>query len=255
MKKKFVATFILSKDFADVKVAKLLWRYLDSTMVSPLTYGAVENSKNLFKADSFKAAAELYENEGMLFVRCTKGKLICMLDRQPKHIAFWTFYIDGEEMAGLESDEWLKWFFGLARHFEPIFGFGCDSIEYEAKHRTVRNLPNNKQVRGTVGNTYRDFLNYLPGLYWINFFGIELVKYFGEKILMNLPETFGIRIADNLVAVRLNAPYFPDNLEERLLAETRISDILGPEFFFDKNRTDIHFRLVPALEQVLQKPT
>jgi hypothetical protein len=252
MKQNFTMTFIISIDFADVRVAAALWQYLDNTEVSPVTYGAVENPKTPFNANAFKTAAKLFENEGMLFIRCKKGKLVCMIARQPKHFSYWSFYLDQDEMSVASTEEWLQWFYGLARLFPPVFGFGCGSIEYQAKHRTVRKLPNNKEVRGSIGNAYRDFLKYLPGIYWVNFFGAELVKHFGEETLMNLQETSGVRIADNLIAVKLTAPCFTDDIGERLSVEARISERIGSEFFFDRTRLDTKFRLVPGLQSLLE---
>lgn len=54
--------------------------------------------------------------------------------------------------------------------------------------------------------------------------------------------------------MQLDAPVFTDDMEQRLLAERKIADILGTEFFFDRFWADeLAFKSVPQLAEALRQ--
>ena len=56
-----------------------------------------------------------------------------------------------------------------------------------------------------------------------------------------------------VLAICLQEPVVPDDIERRLETERQIADILGPQFFFDRSRPDIKFQPVPTLLKSLDE--
>jgi hypothetical protein len=78
----------------------------------------------------------------------------------------------------------------------------------------------------------RDFGRFLPGVFWLNFFGRPYRNLLGEERLRSVPgET---AIVDDGVLVMLGADPRRWNEAESAAAEQNVRDHLGSELFFSK---------------------
>jgi hypothetical protein len=65
-----------------------------------------------------------------------------------------------QECSMLDQDSFAH----CCANFDPFFGFACDTEEYHAKNMSTEG--------GGVRAIGIDIGKYLPGLYWLNFFGL-----------------------------------------------------------------------------------
>jgi hypothetical protein len=107
-------------------------------------------------------------------------------------------------------------------------------------------------VTRPVGAWTADFHNFLPGLYWLTIFGADLVHHFGSK-LESPPRAGVVRLTPSQVAVVLDGPVIPDDMEERLRAERALADRLGAKYFFDRTRAEDEYAPVPELAATLRR--
>jgi hypothetical protein len=231
---------------------QVLWRLLDDPIVSPKRYDSVERAKIPFSPDAVESAAELYRNEGFLFVRGEKDGFLGVFTKQSKGLSKWDIWLNASAMEGKKEKRWLDWIFRLCGELPILYGCGFSIAEYDAKHADVRELPGGGRVSGTIGVSISEFYQYLPGLYWLTIFGSELVQAFGESKLKALPGVEAFSLGAQQFAICLSEPTVPENMEQRLQAESQLADILGAKFFFDRNRTDLKFEPVPQLAEALK---
>jgi hypothetical protein len=194
-------------------------------------------------------AREIYSNEEMLFVRGAKDSFTAMFTQAARRLSLWNFWWDVKAMGGRRRQLWLDWLFDLCRSLPPHYGFGCSTDEYDAKHILVESYPRGSATRG-LGISTAEFFKFLPGLYWLTIFGTELTGFFGST-LESLPHSSVIRISPSQNAIVLDGNVVPEIMDQRLQVEAEISDVLGSQYFFDRNQTDIEFQPVPDLVSVL----
>ena len=239
---------------SDPGTLRVLWRLLGEPLVKPQAFDSIERARIPFRPDALDRAARLYDDDGILFVKGGQDSFLAVFTRQPRSLATWDFWLDVRALQKGEGGRpWLEWVFSVCDALPVLYGFGCSVEEYEAKHRRVRRLPGGRTARGAVGVAIAQFWQFLPGIYWLTIFGAELVRAFGKEKPAQLPGVETIELAAGQVAILSDGPAVPDNMEERLKQEQRIADILGPTFFFDRNRAELQFEPVPALLEVLNR--
>lgn len=252
MSKKFVLTLYTVQQLSDSKTMKTLWQLLDMPIISPKKYDSVERVKIPFQPDSFEAATELYEDVGMLFVRGGKDGFLAFFSKERQGLSIWRIYLSISAMQeSKKMERWLAWIFTLCGRLPVLYGYGCSEEEVDAKHEYVKEYPDGGRSIGAIGMSVSEFYQYLPGLYWLTIFGAELVQAFDQTRFGTLPDVSTYVLDAQQVAIRLNEPLLPEDMGQRLKAESQLADILGAKFFFDRNRTDIKFEPVPALVHAL----
>jgi hypothetical protein len=253
MSNKFKVTLYTLQQLSDKEKMQKLWAILDNPIVSPKFYDSVERAKIPFNSDAVAIATKLYEDEGFLFVRGGKDGFLGVFSRQSQELSTWSIWLDIKAMQGKKKHLWLEWFFHLCGELPILYGKGASVIEDDAKHSAVTVLPNGGRISGKVGVSIAEFYKYLPGIYWLNIFGADLTKAFSEIKLMALPDSEVWRINSHQIAFCLLDSVLPNSMEQRLQKERYFADILGSIFFFDQNRKDLKFEIVPQLAKALKQ--
>jgi|SRR6476661_34523 len=252
MSNKFRLVLYTAQQLSDSKTMQVLWRLLEDPIVSAKRYDSVERAKIPFHSNAVESAIQLYQNDGFLFVRGEKDGFLGVFSRQTQELSTWDIWLNVGAMQGKKQKQWLDWIFCLCGQLPVLYGGGFSAAEYDSKHAHVKQLPGGGRISGTIGVSILEFYQYLPGLYWLTIFGKELVQAFGESKLMVLPNVQAFSLNSQQVAICLNEPVIPDNMEQRLQTESRLADILGAKYFFDRNKTDLNFEPVPQLDEVLK---
>ncbi|WP_334416724.1 MULTISPECIES: hypothetical protein [unclassified Bradyrhizobium] len=230
-----------------------LWALLSDPIVNARRYGSVERAKTPFAAKAFDAARQEYEDERRLFVRGEKNGFVASFSRRREGWSNWDIWMNIRELQGSKMQPWLDWFFRLCNEFSVLYGFGCSVSEHDAKHLRVRRTPTGGAATGAVGAASQEFLRYLPGLYWLTILGPELTKAFGAEKINSLPGVRVFQLKSQQIAICLDEPVVPKDMDGRLQKERKLADILGAQYFFDRNRADLKFGQVPELLQTLEK--
>lgn len=136
--------------------------------------------------------------------------------------------VDGEQVEGRDTDTWaqdcLTEFAGALR---VDYGFACAPEEFEFENM---DLSSGARALG------RDISRYLPGLYWVSYFGSLYCDLIGKERLLSAPAYASESVADGIL-LRLSerskdwmsAVY--NDRKSRVLAH------VGPRFFFSKEGT------------------
>jgi len=245
--KTFRLTIYTAQDLTNPTTAQAMWQTLDNPLIQPQRFDSVERARQVYDGNDPEAACKIYSREGMLFVRGAKESFTAMFMRTNDPLSLWTFWWDVKAMSDKKRDPWLTWIYGLCRALPPYFGSGCSTEEHDAKHLVVKG-----SATGAVGVSIAEFRKFLPGLYWLTLFGPEVCEHFGS-VLESLPHTSFVRPATEQLALLLDGPVLPQNMEERLRTEAELSDLLRANYFFDRNRKGIKFAQVPELAAALRR--
>jgi hypothetical protein len=252
VEKKFrVSLYTLHKAW-EAETLSMFWDHLNTPLVSPKRYDSVERAKIPFAPEAVEEATKLYAENGFLFVKGEKDGFLAVLSGR-KGFSNWDLWLNIRAMEGGKRQHWLDWIYGLCRTLPPRYGYGCSSMEYDAKHQRVRSLPGGGAATEWVGISKDEFHRYLPGLYWLTIFGPELVQAFGKERLLGLRGVVAMEIDPNQVAVQLDEPVIPEDITARLQREREIADLLGPQYFFDGDRPELEFQVVPQLAAALTR--
>src|SRR5262249_15270269 len=129
-------------------------------------------------------------------------------------------------IEGVRAKDWLRGFFiDLCQAMAPAWGCVRHPDEYAAK---VMTEPPRIEAIG------RDFGRFLPGLFWLNFFGPKDVGDIGRDRLLSAPaskvEPLGKGV---LIGLGDEAPNWSGSGARAM--EERVNQHLGPRFFFRKD--------------------
>jgi hypothetical protein len=132
------------------------------------------------------------------------------------------------EVEGRGSEDWLRDAFEtLCSELSPAWGAAGQVAEYWAK---VMSDPPRIEAIG------RDFGQFLPGVFWLNFFGRRYRNLLGDRLC----STPAARVAeiDDGVLVEVGGGPLAWDTAEYASCEQRIRDHLGPELFFSRAEPD-----------------
>lgn len=229
-----------------------LWSLLAAPLVGAERYDSKERPlTRRFAADPTKAF-ELLSSDQYLYVSGKSDGFALSISYAGSGIHQINIYWHVTAFEGATGASWLDWIFRLVGEIPVLFGSGCSSAEYDAKHESVQVLPDGGRITGWVGSSMADFAKYLPGIYWLTLFGPELGGALDFTKLESLPVTV-TTLPGNQVALRVDEPVVPSDMDARLALEARIADALGARFFFDRHRTDLAFAHVPAFHDALER--
>ncbi|HEX7131705.1 MAG TPA: hypothetical protein VF228_03985 [Iamia sp.] len=129
-------------------------------------------------------------------------------------------------VEGGPSADWLRSTFAtLCRELSPAWGCAQHSIEYWAK------VMNDGPGAEAIG---RDFGRYLPGVFWLNYFGRPYVDLLGTR-LSSAPGAEAV--GDGVLIAVGDDPRSWDE-PAAVAGEQLVRDHLGPELFFSKGEPD-----------------
>jgi hypothetical protein len=132
-------------------------------------------------------------------------------------------------LEGQSSDHWLREAFEmLCSKLSPAWGWAGHPDEYWTK---VMSDPPGAEAIG------RDFGRFLPGVFWLNFFGGRYRDLLGGHRLRSSPAT-KVGIVDDGVVVQLASEPWAWNSPDYGSREQRVRDHLGRQLFFSKDEPD-----------------
>jgi hypothetical protein len=111
------------------------------------------------------------------------------------HIALQVRRARVEQSSG---DVWLREAFAeLCRRLSPAWGSAHQSAEYWAKVM---------QTEPSIRAVGRDFARYLPGLFWLNFFGPRYCELLGAERLLTTPAHSVAAVGDGVLVALADDP-------------------------------------------------
>lgn len=133
-------------------------------------------------------------------------------------------------VASRPANQWLHEFFEDAcSRLSPAWAAAQASSEYSAK-----NMIDTAQLTRAIG---RDFARYLPGLYWLNFFGPTYVELIGRERLLAAPAPEVKELGDGVFLALGDDPAAWDS-ERRRALERAVLNAIGDEYFFSRDAPD-----------------
>jgi hypothetical protein len=127
--------------------------------------------------------------------------------------------------------EWTaKLFSELCEQLSPAWGTVGSVAEYWAK--VMRVTPRIEAVG-------RDFGRYLPGLFWLNFFGQRLCEHVGKRRFLGTRSTVVAEVNAG-VLIGLSSDPGQWDTPEYQAEEARVRQHLGADLFFDRKRPSGH---------------
>lgn len=138
------------------------------------------------------------------------------------------FQLRRKKVAGREASEWaFEVFEQCCRQMTPVWGAAYPPGQYDEKV-----MSEGPSVRA-IG---RDFSRWLPGLFWLNFFGPRYVGLIGQRRLLSAAEN--AREVDSGVLVPVAEDPKRWDSEEYRQVERCIVEHIGQEYFFSKAHPD-----------------
>jgi hypothetical protein len=159
-----------------------------------------------------------------VFLNLDEWLFVPQQDRQlfGNNISIW---VERKEVEGTPAAQWMtEAFAGLCESMDFMYGFAYCNGEYYSKNMDT--------TQGFVA-VGQDPSRYLPGLYWINFFGKPYVRLIGKKRLMatpgavikKLPTGVLVQFGTDPLTWRTNK--YGSTIEEAI-------DHIGRRYFFDR---------------------
>jgi hypothetical protein len=143
-----------------------------------------------------------------------------------------TFQVRKAKVDGVDSIAWCHELFrALCEHLSPWHGIAQMLDEFYAK-----NISHEGGGTRAVG---RDISRYLPGLYWLNFFGRPYRDFIGRERLLTAP-AHEVKELDSGVLLSIHKDAKAWNTLAYQAKEEQILQHIGHEYFFSKsdpNRT------------------
>jgi hypothetical protein len=136
-----------------------------------------------------------------------------------------SIWVERKEVEGLPAAQWLADAFGrICEMMDFIFGFAYCHGEYYSKNIDT------SQGYKAIGV---DPPKYLPGLYWINFFGKPYVELIGKKQLMSTPAALIKEIKNGVLVQFGDDPKIWSTPKYISIIENAL-DHIGRQYFFDR---------------------
>jgi hypothetical protein len=133
-----------------------------------------------------------------------------------------SFQIRHSRVEGRAARDWaLSILRDACAVMSPVWASGSSSGEYMAK------VMSNGFAAG------RDFSKFLPGLFWLNFYGAPYVAAMGIQALETVPAHYKVAIGDGFM-IQLHPDPSAWATPEYRTAEERARRSIGPDFFFSK---------------------
>ena len=197
----------------------------------PSRYGSHEPLRSTFDAsDLIFPARMLSERPRTLLLQRVRPRydafLTWMIDRDRPwlwNIDFAAAWLQPKLCGPLRLTEFLV---AVCTEFPPVFAGCATSGDRSLKH-TVRRP--GEHIEGMILNPGEG----LPGIYWLTFFGPDLVAFFGRKRLLALDVHRIFDRGDSGVGILLQESPIEGTPELRRERESAVVAALGAEYFFD----------------------
>jgi hypothetical protein len=162
----------------------------------------------------------------------------------PPFCSSWSVRFTSFPTTSSEVDFARKFFIDACRQADADYGFAADSEDFRAKH-FISIRESNSEVQQYVGE---DPATGVPGLYWLNFFGLSYIDFFGKDKLARsaaLAEVAALPKGGFLLQFGRRPE---DSIAESVLEQQREAiAALGEAAFFDIRRPGRNLSVPPAL--------
>jgi hypothetical protein len=250
MARDFSVTLYTKYHPSDPGTVSALWPILESPLIKPVKFDSVERAKKPFTSRSYSEAAQLYDDESMLFVRGGVNSFLAFFSREMNGLSVWRFFMDRKCVEEPRRSIFIEWLTALCAEFPVFFGFGCTDEELDAKHLSIRDVPGGRMQR-INGLAVFEFFQFLPGVYWLTLFGPELSGDFSSPIAELETSAEINRIDGNQTLLFLPGPPFPEDLNERVRTGKKTAAVLGQDHFFNPDNSPGQLRLPQTLKTAL----
>lgn len=181
-----------------------MWSVLAAPEVGAVTFDHSEREhRHDFTSDP-SAALELLDEHPGIYVRGERDGFLFEGDYGGDGTYRTNLYFN----EAADASTWVPWILRLVGATPVLFGGAFSMMEHDAKHLTVRQLAGGGSAEGAVGLSDAEFQKYLPGIYWLTFFGPELAGALDFSKLSNLPVTV-TTLANDGRAVQIDEPPVP----------------------------------------------
>lgn len=227
-----------------------IWRALDNPLFTLQKYDIREPFRNKYIADQYQDAYEMLE-KGLIL----KGKnnFFGAIDYRITGTIDWRFNIDTGTFGEAELTEILNLLTLLHRICVIIYGRGASEPEYDLKHKEITDYEDGGRSIGWRGQSFWDFCDFLPGIYWLNLFGRELTEALGREKVLGLKEVDYLRTDNDLIIFKLQDPFASENVGPRLAVESKLREQLGRDYFFDITEKDRAFSHPSGFKRYLER--
>ena len=143
---------------------------------------------------------------------------------------FWTFDFGKEWIKEDRPRKIAEFLTSLSVDFHPVFAGGGLSTDWFEKHDVID--PKTGKFKESAGAGFFPGTG-LPGIYWFNFFGKELVDFFGKDRLLKINDGVILYQSSNNICILVYEK--PDQKTSlwRRQCEERVVKLLGKQYFFD----------------------
>jgi hypothetical protein len=146
-----------------------------------------------------------------------------------------SIWIERKEVEGIGAAQWMAGAFAmLCESLDFMFGFAYCNGEYYSKNM------NTTHGLSAIG---QDPSRYLPGLYWINFFGKPYLELIGKKQLMTTPAALTKDIKNGVLVQFADDPLSWQG-QKYVSTINDALDHIGRQYFFDRQNIN-RFTIAP----------
>ena len=143
---------------------------------------------------------------------------------------FWTFDFGKDWNNEERFQQIFEFVYKMCKEFNVIFAGGGLSKDWFDKHDVID--PISGKFTCNAGASFDPGVG-LPGIYWFNYFSLDLINFFGdEKKEQIQPYIVNQKNKDGLCFLTYNHPNEQNSFWRRQ-KENQIVEILGKEYFFD----------------------
>jgi hypothetical protein len=224
----------ISEDSAR-KILELFERH---RLLDDAKFGSNEPTRHEFIGNDFQQAVELLTVQRSLIINNRKAgvSIFIMWFVNRKRPWFWTIDYDKKYLTSGSTHRIVSLCEDLLNDFEPLQIAAALSSDWFEKHDVKDEKGNLRQRVGASFELGRG----LPGIYWLNGFGIQLSAYFEDQ--MKVAMTNAIVDHQSAQGWLFRTYPEPDSSDEgsRRAAEKFVLNALGDQYFFDLSDAHRH---------------
>jgi hypothetical protein len=155
-----------------------------------------------------------------------------------------TIQIRKRNIENLQAADWAqKAFSYCCNEWNLLYANGNFSQEFEAKNMDF--------TGGGVRAIGVDYSRYLPGIYWLNYFGKRYVDFIGKEKLLTTP-AYKVEKIGYGILVQLHEDGSKWDSKEYRKVENNILNYIGRQYFFNLNNPDKK-TLAPNFNDLMKK--
>ena len=226
--------FTANEDFQESSVG-LIIHLLKESVLNITKCGPVEPCKTDFNEKNSNLIFKYFSGRIILtgHTKDVKVEALCGFDWFTG-ITRWGFTIESKKILNRDYfDNILFLLKSLQSQIPIIYGLISSFNEYDCLHKETIHFEGGGSSEGYNGVSNQDFTEFLPGVYWFNFYGEALTLAFGAKNIKTVPNVIYADIDKAVTAFYLPGNADIDNFDDRLAEIRKVRQYIGEEYFYD----------------------